>query len=74
MSLTGKQPTPKITEQCATDYRMGLNTAFHDEQETVDFYHRIAAKTDVPYIKETFSSAAADEQNHAVWYLYFMNL
>ncbi len=72
ISLTGKQPTPKITEQCPADFKSGVHTAFIDEQETVDFYHDIAKSTDNQAIKDTFLRAAADEQNHAVWFLYFM--
>ena len=73
ISLTGKQPTPQITKQCPTDYKSGVLAAFIDEQETVDFYHDIARSTDNPAIKDAFTRASADEQNHAVWFLYFMN-
>jgi rubrerythrin len=72
MSLTGRQPTPQFIEQCATDYEAGLKAAFKDEQETVDFYLDISEKTNNAYIKEKFRRASADEQNHAVWFLYFM--
>lgn len=71
-SLSGRQPTPQIVEQCPSDYRTGLNSAFIDEQKTVDFYLEIADKTNDPYIKEQFKRASADEQNHAVWFLYFL--
>nr|WP_238941840.1 ferritin-like domain-containing protein [Bacillus sp. REN10] len=72
-SLTGRQPSPQITEQCPTNFRNGILAAFKDEQETVDFYHDIARSTNNPIIKNAFIQAAADEQNHAVWFLYFMN-
>ncbi|MDT8860280.1 ferritin-like domain-containing protein [Alkalihalobacillus sp. MEB130] len=72
VSLTGRQPSPQITEACPTDYRSGLNAAFMDEQETVDFYLDIADKTSDRYIQQQFRRAAADEQNHAVWFLYFL--
>lgn len=71
MSLTGRQPTPQITEPCPADYREGLKAAFKDEQETVDLYLDIADRAINPYIKGQFLRAAADEQNHAVWFLYF---
>jgi rubrerythrin len=71
-SLTGKKPTPKITEECPKQFLKGLQTAFKDEQDTVDFYLDIADKTDEPNIKRVFQRAAADEQNHAVWFLYFL--
>ncbi|GGG09109.1 ferritin-like domain-containing protein [Paenibacillus abyssi] len=70
--LTGKQPTPQLLEQCPTDYWAGLHAAFKDEQKTSDFYREVADKTQDPYIKEQFLRAAADEQNHAVWFLYFL--
>lgn len=70
--LTGLQHTPKITEQCPTKYKDGLEFAFNDEQKTVDFYLDIAYKTNNQYIKDQFKRAAMDEQNHAVWFLYFL--
>ncbi|CAM3735971.1 ferritin-like domain-containing protein [Mesobacillus zeae] len=71
-SLTGKQHSPKIVEGCPNQYRTGLEFAFQDEQETVDFYLGISEGSNDPIIKETFRRAAADEQNHAVWFLYFL--
>ena len=71
MSLTGKQPTPQITETCPGIYKDGLESAIEDEQKTVDFYLDIADKAQDPYIKKQFRRAATDEQNHAVWFLYF---
>ncbi|MFP3359934.1 ferritin-like domain-containing protein, partial [Planococcus sp. SIMBA_143] len=56
--LTGRQHEPKLVEECATDYRIGLDLAFNDEQNTVDFYLDIAEQTQDPYIKETFKRAA----------------
>ncbi|MEK4714870.1 MULTISPECIES: ferritin-like domain-containing protein [Sporosarcina] len=73
ISLTGKKPSPQITKQCPADYRSGVLAAFIDEQETVDFYHDISRNTDNPVIRDAFTRASADEQNHAVWFLYFMN-
>lgn len=73
ISLTGNQPTPQITKQCSLDYKSGVLAAFIDEQETVDFYHEIARKYNNELIRNAFTQASADEQNHAVWFLYFMN-
>lgn len=70
--LTGKEHTPKMVEKCPKQYKQGIDFAFKDEQETVDFYLDIASKTNNPKIKEEFSRAAHDEQNHAVWFLYFL--
>ena len=70
--LTGKKHTPIITEKCPSDYKKGIDYAFNDEQETVDLYLDIAYHTDNKKVKEEFLRAAHDEQNHAVWFLYFM--
>ena len=69
--LTGRHFTPKITEHFPNRYKPGLEFAIRDEQETVDFYLDIAEQAKQPYIKRQFQRAAADEQNHAVWFLYF---
>ncbi|KFN02285.1 ferritin-like domain-containing protein [Bacillus clarus] len=71
INLTGKQPQPKIIEECPTLYLSGLEFAIQDEQKTVDFYLEISDETTNQYVKETFRRAAADEQNHAVWFLYY---
>ncbi|MBM7702102.1 ferritin-like domain-containing protein [Metabacillus iocasae] len=72
MSLTGTSPTLTQTEECKSTYRAGTLVAFKDEQETVDFYLDIADKSQNPFIQATFQRAAADEQNHAVWFLFFL--
>ncbi|MBK5441663.1 hypothetical protein JFU13_01025 [Peribacillus sp. TH24] len=36
------------------------------------FYLGIADEVTNPSIKEAFRRAAADEQNHAVWFLYYL--
>ncbi|GAA0370551.1 ferritin-like domain-containing protein [Bacillus horti] len=71
-SLSGRQPTPHISEPCPSEYVAGLNFAIKDEQNTVDFYLEISDKATDPFVKEAFKRAAADEQNHAVWFLYFL--
>ncbi|SEN93173.1 Rubrerythrin [Mesobacillus persicus] len=71
--VTGNLPVSQITEECPNTYRAGLDFAFRDEQETVDFYLDIADKAQDPNIKEIFRRAAADEQNHAVWFLFFFS-
>jgi rubrerythrin len=71
VSLTGKQPQPMITEECPNDYLAGLEFALQDEQKTVDFYMEIADDASSEHIETAFRRAAADEQNHAVWFLYF---
>lgn len=70
--LTGRQPKPKASEECPEQYIDGLEFALKDEQETVDFYLGIADEATNPSIKEAFRRAAADEQNHAVWFLYYL--
>lgn len=72
-SLTGRQPAPQMVNPCPSGYKQGLEFAFLDEQKTVDFYRDNAELAQDPYIKEQFKRAAADEQNHAVWFLYMMS-
>lgn len=72
-NLTGRQPQPKIIEDCPGVYVNGLEFALQDEQRTVDFYLEISDSAQDPYMKETFRRAAADEQNHAVWFLYYFS-
>lgn len=71
-SLTGRQPQPKMTEECASNYLAGLEASLNDEQKTVDFYHQIADEATDQAVMRTFRRAAFDEQNHAVWFLYFL--
>lgn len=72
-TLTNRRPAPKMAGKFPSAYREGLKAAFKDEQETVDFYLDIADKARSPYIRQEFRRAAADEQNHAVWFLYFLS-
>ncbi|PFP26563.1 rubrerythrin family protein [Bacillus sp. AFS073361] len=70
--LTGRKPQQsKLSEECPDVYLNGLEFALQDEQLTVDFYLEVADGTSDPTIKEVFRRAAADEQNHAVWFLYY---
>lgn len=71
-SITGKHIMPKQTEECPDNFTRGLNAAFKDEQETVDFYLRAAEETSNLKAKGVFTRAARDEQNHAVWFLYYL--
>ena len=71
VQLTGKNPRIQLKEECPNTYKAGLEYAIKDEQETVDFYHDISDKATDPMIKQAFTRVAADEQNHAVWFLYF---
>lgn len=70
--LTNRKPVPRITEECPREYKAGLIAAFYDEQETVDFYLDIADRARDPFIKEAFRRGAADEQNHAVYFLNYI--
>ena len=71
--LTGHQYSPQLSEPLPTNFKSGVDTAFKDEQEAVDFYHQAARESNIPYISEQYRLNAADEQNHAVWFLYFLN-
>lgn len=70
--LTGREPAPQVTGECTDTYREGLIASFKDEQQTVDFYLDVSDRTYETFIKETFRRAAADEQNHAVWFSFFL--
>ncbi len=70
--LTGQYYCPKEPNTWPKSFKEGIDHAFHDEQETVDFYHEMARNVPDPRISDAFAKAAADEQNHAVWFLYFM--
>lgn len=71
-SLTGKEFQPEITKKCSTSYSAGVLAAFLDEQKTTEFYHRAMREASATEAKKAFDSAAKDEQNHAVWYLYYL--
>ncbi|GGF16852.1 hypothetical protein GCM10010954_14410 [Halobacillus andaensis] len=70
-NLTGRQPSYQIIEECPDNYRAGIEFAFKDEQEAVDFYLDTSDKAQDFTIKDRFRRAASDEQNHAVWFLFF---
>ncbi|ONK23534.1 rubrerythrin family protein [Bacillus sp. VT-16-64] len=74
MFLIKRQPVPEISEPCPDRYREGLRFAFEDEQDTVDFYLHVADRANHPYMRHVFRRAAADEQNHAVWFLSLLTL
>ncbi|MGG4490861.1 ferritin-like domain-containing protein [Metabacillus idriensis] len=63
---------PAQIEECPGDYYAALTAAFKDVQETVDFYLDIAENASSLYIRKQLKRASADEQNHAVWFLYYL--
>jgi len=69
--LTGQQPTPQQIEECPKEYKKGLETSMKDEQMTAHFYNEISRKAKDQQIHDTFHHASHDEQNHAVWFLYY---
>lgn len=70
--LTGQPFPPKVSEACPNNYAEALRFAFNDEQKTVDFYNELASSVQDQEIMLAFGRAARDEQNHAVWFLYFL--
>ncbi len=68
-SMTERCHQAQMNGQCPPRYTDGILAAFQDEQKTVDFYLELADSAQDPYTKEQFKRAAADEQNHAVWFL-----
>lgn len=72
--IFGQQPNVSQVNNCPNQYRAGVESAFIDEQVTVDEYLSVADRiSQYPDLKATFERAAKDEQNHAVWFLYFLN-
>ncbi|KQL57033.1 hypothetical protein AN965_10985 [Alkalicoccobacillus plakortidis] len=72
--IFGQQPNVSQVNNCPNQYRAGVESAFMDEQATVDEYLSVADRiSQYPDLKATFERAAKDEQNHAVWFLYFLN-
>lgn len=71
-NLTGRQPDITKNNDCPKRLKDILEFSFEDEQETADLYLDIADDSDDPTIKKVFTRASADEQNHAVWFLYFL--
>lgn len=72
LCLTGYEPSPELTATMPTSYKDGIHHSFLDEQETTEFYHRMAREAAMPYLQHVFNTAAMDEQNHAVWFLYYL--
>ncbi|SIT91791.1 Rubrerythrin [Edaphobacillus lindanitolerans] len=73
-TLTGQEYQPKVTQKCPNNYWKGVSEAFLDEQITTEFYLDAARKASNVLVRNAFDSAARDEQNHAVWFLYFLTL
>ncbi|RFU67615.1 ferritin-like domain-containing protein [Bacillus sp. V59.32b] len=71
-NLAGRQPEITRNKDCPKGIKEIFEFAFEDEQETTDFYLDIADQSEDVRISEVFTRASADEQNHAVWFLYFL--
>ncbi|WP_100488023.1 ferritin family protein [Sporolactobacillus pectinivorans] len=72
--LTGETYQPHQTGTCPNTYLEGLRHAIEDEQNTVDFYLESGDMAPNEQIKSIFYRIAKDEQQHAVWFLYFYSL
>lgn len=71
--LTGMHPTPQLSDEpYPKTFQEGVHAAFIDEQQAVEFYHQVARETQDCFISNAYMQASFDEQNHAVWFLYFM--
>ncbi|PQD94749.1 rubrerythrin family protein [Pradoshia eiseniae] len=68
--IYGREPKPELIEECPDAYELGLEAALIDEQNTVDRYLTIADQSTNTAVKQVFTRAAKDEQQHAVWFLY----
>ncbi|MDD9148718.1 MULTISPECIES: ferritin-like domain-containing protein [unclassified Sporolactobacillus] len=74
LQLTGQAYTVHQTEMCPNTYPEGLRHAIEDEQNTVDFYLESGDKAQNPQVRSIYYRIAKDEQQHAVWFLYFYTL
>ena len=74
VSLTGKQPAPHIIETCPEEYRAVVLSAFKDEHVTVDSYLRLSDEAPNRETRDLLRRIAADEQQHAVWFLSILTL
>ncbi|PYZ98944.1 rubrerythrin family protein [Alteribacter lacisalsi] len=72
--ITNRQHQPQMMRECPQDFREGSRAAFIDEQENVEVYLRIAEEADIPFVRRSYRRASSDDQNSAVWFLYFMNM
>ncbi|NMO94490.1 ferritin-like domain-containing protein [Paenibacillus lemnae] len=72
--LTGRQSMPQMSEPCPEDYRTGVLAAFRDEQETVDAYLTLSDQAPDQATRDMLRRIAADEQQHAVWFLSILTL
>jgi len=73
INLSGEQPAFQLTDDCPDTYDAGIDFAFLNKQKTVDFYLSLADQIRDTSAREKVRRAAADEQHHAVWFLYFLN-
>lgn len=69
---TNRQPTLRHIEECPKSYRAGLEAAIVDEQKASDTYRDLAERMMSFPMRELIVRIASDEQNHAVWFLYFL--
>ncbi|MDG5789676.1 ferritin-like domain-containing protein [Evansella sp. AB-P1] len=70
-SIKGEKYEPELLRKCPSNYLESLRDAFIDEQSATDFYLALSDQSFHPQINQMFQRASADEQNHAIWLLYF---
>ncbi|MBU9713439.1 ferritin-like domain-containing protein [Evansella tamaricis] len=73
-SLTGQQYSPELNETCPENYRIALLKAFENEQKAVDFYLDMSERAPQGYIRRILRKVAAEEQNHAIWFLSYLTI
>lgn len=72
--LTGRTYSAHQTEMCPNTYPEGLRHAIESEQNAVDFYLESGDEAHNPHVRSVYYRIAKDEQQHAVWFLYFYTL
>ncbi|WP_280770926.1 ferritin-like domain-containing protein [Salipaludibacillus daqingensis] len=70
--LTGRKPDPVIFNDWFKNSEEDFSDLFKAEQKNVKLYLNLSTKAPTPLFRRQFERAAAEEQNHAVWFLYLL--
>lgn len=73
-SLTGREPNPDISREWLEEDNQVIYASFIAEQKNVPLYLNLSERAPTPLFKKQFERAAADEQNHAVWFLSILTM
>lgn len=71
-NLTGKRFVSTPGKNFPKTFRQGLISAFKSELESAQNFMDLAGKVDDEFIKDLFKRVAFDEQNHALWFHFYL--